>query len=175
MASRRRTLHGRVEVHIIEGTIENLDVDGDLRHRKRQRWRGWERHMQQRRRQCRRRRQLGLRRCWSNVDAGGSVTSGEVHGHIGAGGEITNHAAYVTCPAPASALFAQRSLWQLHIGRQTFRRTHCYGTMSQEQTSPDEWSGVLVSTQTESKRAAPACRLRECAEIGRPDRVRPNE
>jgi hypothetical protein len=55
------TLHGRVEVHVIEGVIENLDVDGDVH----------------------------CTIVSGNVDAGGSVTCGNVGGNVDAGSNVT--------------------------------------------------------------------------------------
>jgi len=53
-------LHGRVEVHVTEGSIENLDVAGDVH--------------------------CGI--VGGNVDAGGSVTCGNVGGNVDAGTHV---------------------------------------------------------------------------------------
>jgi hypothetical protein len=55
------TLHGRVEIHVIEGVIENLEVEGDVH--------------------------CGI--VSGDVDAGGSVTCGNVGGYVDAGGSVT--------------------------------------------------------------------------------------
>jgi hypothetical protein len=59
--SQEDTLHGRIEVHVIEGVVENLDVDGDVH--------------------------CGI--VSGNVDAGGSVTCGNVGGNVDAGTNVT--------------------------------------------------------------------------------------
>lgn len=60
-ARQEDTLHGRVEIHVIEGVIENLDVAGDVH--------------------------CGT--VSGNVDAGGSVTCGNVGGNVDAGSSVT--------------------------------------------------------------------------------------
>jgi len=55
------TLHGRVEIHIVEGVIENLDVAGDVH--------------------------CGLIK--GNLDAGGDVSCGDVGGNVDAGADVT--------------------------------------------------------------------------------------
>jgi len=55
------TLHGKVEIHVIEGAIENLEVEGDVH--------------------------CGI--VSANVDAGGSVTCGNVGGYVDAGSSVT--------------------------------------------------------------------------------------
>ena len=55
------TLHGKVEIHVIEGAIENLEVEGDVH--------------------------CGI--VSGNVDAGGSVTCGNVGGYVDAGSSVT--------------------------------------------------------------------------------------
>jgi hypothetical protein len=60
-AAQEGTLHGRVEIHVIEGVIEHLEVEGDVH--------------------------CGT--VSGNVDAGGSVTCGNVGGYVDAGGSVT--------------------------------------------------------------------------------------
>jgi hypothetical protein len=55
------TLHGRVEIHVIEGTLENLEVAGDVH--------------------------CGA--VGGDVDAGGSITCGDVGGDVDAGTSVT--------------------------------------------------------------------------------------
>src|SRR4029450_10696216 len=55
------TLHGRVEIHVIEGVIEDLEVSGDVH--------------------------CGTVK--GDVDAGGSVTCGNVGGDVDAGTSVT--------------------------------------------------------------------------------------
>lgn len=55
------SLHSRVEVHVIEGIVENLDVDGDVH--------------------------CGI--VSGNVDAGGSIMCGSVGGNVDAGNNVT--------------------------------------------------------------------------------------
>jgi hypothetical protein len=54
------TLHGRVELHVLEGVIENLNAGGDVH--------------------------CGV--VGGNVDAGGSVTCGDVGGNVDAGTNV---------------------------------------------------------------------------------------